>query len=550
MPTITYDKQDLLHLIGKKLSDEQLEEAINSIKPSVEKMGKTEIVIEHTADRPDLFGIEGLARAVRQYLRIDKNARELKAKKSGWKVKCSTVKVRPYIACAVVKNVKLDDLFIKSLMNIQEVLHDSIGKKRRKVAIGMHDLDKIRPPVRYIQAKPGTKMIPLGSDKEMSLADVIKSNPKGKEYGHIISSAESWPLYADAKGIFSFPPIINSERTRVTEKTRRLFVELTGTDKQSVLQTLSIILANLAERGCTIESVDVYYGKRKEATPHLSEDVLELDVSKVNSLLGLELGGREVTGLLEKMGYYSTAGKDKVRVTIPFYRTDILHPVDVIEDIAIAYGYNNFQPKLPQIATVGRPHEMEKLSSKVRNLIAGLGFQEVVTYVLSNEEKQFGRMSSKREDVVEIENPVSSEYSCLRKNLMPGVIGLMASNMHQDYPQKVFEIGDVVLLDGTQETGARNVRKLCCAISDTKVSYEDISSVLDAFARGFGTTYMLKAASHPSFIEGRVAEILAGRKTVGFIGEISPKVLVNWKMEMPIVAFEIIQNQKMVKKSI
>ncbi len=543
MPTITYYKKDLLNLIGKEMPDEQLEEVINLVKPNVEKMTKDEVTVEHTPDRPDLFGIEGLARAVRHYLYIDKKIKRPAIKKSGLTVKAEKIAQRPYIACAVVRKVRMDDYFIRSLMNIQEVLHETIGRKRKKVAIGVHDLDMIKFPVSYTAVKPSTKMVPLESVEEMSLAEVLQKTSKGREYGLILDSSKTWPVFEDKGGIFSFPPIINSDRTKVTEKTKNLFVELTGTDRQAVSNTLNILVHNFSERGFAIESVEISGGK-KETTPIMEERTVELDLADVNRVTGLGIKGKEVVDLLGRMDYESAAKADMVSVTVPYYRADILHPIDIIEDITIAYGYNNFKPELPEVGTVGRPHELEKLTSRVRNLLTGLGFQEITRYILSNDDRQFSRMHTEKESIVEIENPVSAEYTCLRKYLLPGFLEFLASNMHQDYPQKVFEVGDVVVLDGKSETGARNVRKLCCAISDTRVSYEDIASILDSFMRNMGITYMMRAKVHPSFIEGRCAEIVVDGGVIGVIGEVSPMVLSNWKMEMPVVAFEIEVRQK------
>lgn len=539
MPTITYDKQDLLNLIGKKLSDDQLEEVINLIKPSVERIGKDEIVVEHTPDRPDLFGVEGLARAIRCYLEIDRKIKSPTFRKSGLRVICRKVYYRPYIACAVVRNVKLNDYFIKSLMNIQEVLHETVGRKRKKVAIGVHDFDKISFPAEYISVIPETRIVPLESKKEMSLREVLSKNTKGREYGSIVNSNKLWPVYVDSKGVFSFPPIINSDRTKVTNNTKNLFIELTATDRKAVMQALNIMVSNFAERGCTIESVEVRSGSKKEVTPLIKQDIIDLGVGYINEILGLELTSREVLELLKRMGFEAMPRKNKIKVAVPYYRSDILHPVDIVEDIAIAYGYNNFKPEMPEVGTVGKPNDLEKLSSKIRSLIAGLGFQEVVRYVLSSSEKQFGRMNLKNELAVEIENPVSKEYTCLRKYLLPGVLELLSTNMHKDYPQKVFEISDVVYLDANTETGAKNVRKLCCAISDSKVGYEYMSSVVDAYMKNLGIVYTLRSAKHPSFVEGRVAEILIKGKVVGVVGEVSPVVLNNWKIEMPVAAFEI-----------
>ena len=274
MPTITYDKNDLLNLIGKKMSDEQLEEVIHLMKTNVEDKNENEITIELTPDRPDLFGIEGLARAIRQYLGIETGLKKYAIKPASVSIRASDIPYRNHIAAAVIRNVNVNDAFIKSLMNIQDVLTDTIGRKRKKVAIGIHDLDKIIPNFNYIEVDKNEKIIPLDRESEMSLSEILEKHPKGKEYGHIVSEQEKYPVFTDARGIFSFPPIINSEKTRVTENTRSLLVELTGTDRDAVSQTLNIIVTNFADRGATIEALKIFHGEKFESTPKLNANTI------------------------------------------------------------------------------------------------------------------------------------------------------------------------------------------------------------------------------------------------------------------------------------
>ncbi|MEK6910007.1 MAG: phenylalanine--tRNA ligase subunit beta, partial [Candidatus Aenigmatarchaeota archaeon] len=354
MPTITYDKKDLLNLIGKKLSDEQLEDVIHSMKTNVEDKTETEITIELTPDRPDLFGIEGLARAMKQYLGLQNGLKKFTVASPQLHVRASYLPYRPHLAAAVVRNVSMTDAFIRSLMNIQDILTDTIGRKRKKVAIGIHDFDKIIPNINYIEVNPSEKIIPLDTNEEMTLAEALEKISKGKDYGHILSGLKKLPVWTDAKGIFSFPPIINAERTRVTEKTKNLLVELTGTDKEAVLQTLNIIVTNFAERGCTIESVKIFYGEKPDVTPNLNSNLMDVGTDEINKLLGLDLKKTDIIDSLNRMGYDVTENKGLLRVFIPAYRNDILHKVDLIEDVAIGYGFNKFVPQLPSIATVGR----------------------------------------------------------------------------------------------------------------------------------------------------------------------------------------------------
>ncbi len=540
MPTLSYDKKDLLSLIGKNLSDEELEEIINSIKPSVEKITDNEIIIEHTPDRIDLFGIEGLARAVKSYLGIETGLKKYFVEEANFTIKVESVPVRPYIAAAIVKNVDLKDETIKSLMNIQEVLHETIGRKRRKVAIGIHDLNKISPPIKYTQTSKESKILPLEYKDEMSLKEVLQKISKGKEYGYLISKSKLWPVYEDALGIFSFPPIINSERTKVTEKTKNLFIELTGTEKNTVKKTLNIIVTNLAERGGIIQGVRLEYDKKTEITPNLNEDVMELDIQYANKWIGLNLSQNDMIKLLERMGYAAIGiGDNKIEVIIPAYRADILHPIDIIEDIAISYGYNNLIPELPNIFTIGRQHPLEKFSGKIRYLLVGLGFQEIIQPVISNFKDQFEKMNLKKQKIVTISNPVSESYNCLRISLIPSLLKSFAANKHVEYPQKIFEIGDVVIFDDREETMTKNIRTLGSGISDTKANFADISATLEALMKSLNFEYDLIAADNPSFIKGRVAEIYMQGKRIGIVGEINPKVLENWNLEMPVAVFEL-----------
>lgn len=539
MPTITYDKKDLLNLVGKLISDQQLEEVINLIKPNVENSTETEITLELTPDRPDLFGIEGLARAIKQYLGLQSGLKKFVIDSPKIQVKVLHIPQRPYLAAAVIKNVPMTDAFIRSMMNIQEVLAESIGRKRRKVAIGIHDFDKIIPTINYVEANPDEKIIPLDTNEEMTLVESLEKIPKGKEYGNILSGMKKFPVYTDAKGIFSFPPIINSERTRVTEKTVHLFVELTGTDKEAVLQTLNIIVTNFAERGCVIESVKIFYGDKLEVTPNLNPSLMDVGIDEINKLIGLDLKKSDVIDAFSRMGYDVTENKGVLRIFIPAYRTDILHKIDLIEDVAIGYGFNNFVPHLPNLATVGKSHPTEKLSNKLRQLLVGYSFQEIIRPILTNHRNLFDKMNVKRENVIELENPVSEEYVCLRNRLLPSLMEVLSANKHVEYPQNIFEVGDVVIPDENEETMSKTVRKVACVISHSKTGYADLKGIVESLLKQMDIRYSFQETESETFLEGRCANILSNNKTIGMMGEISPVVLEQWKLEMPCSAFEI-----------
>ncbi|TAL46852.1 phenylalanine--tRNA ligase subunit beta [archaeon] len=539
MPTLKYNKKDLQQLIGKKLSDEQLEEVLNLIKPNVEEKTEKEWTIELTADRPDLFGVEGLARAVRQYLEIDEGLKKYPVASSKLAVKVESVPVRPYVASAIVRNVSMTEEMIDSLMNIQEILHDTIGRKRSKVAIGVHDLDTIKPPITYTGVSKEKEMVPLESTETMTLKQVTEENSKGQAYGNLIEHSRLWPVFTDANGIFSFPPIINSDRTKVTPKTKNLFIEVTGTNKQAVKQVLNIFVTNLAERKCKIQSVKLNYGKKSETTPDLSENVIEIEKDSVNKWLGINLDEKQIKELLERMGYDAVVSGSKIEVLVPAYRNDILHAVDIFEDIAIAYGYNNFQVELPNIATIGKPSQLEKFCSNVRHLMAGFEFQEIIRPTLSNVAEQFDKMNVPQEPVIEIENPVSKEYTCLRSWLLPSIVKVLAANKHVSYPQNIFEIGDVVIPDENPETRSKSVRKICGAVSHGKANFAEMKSIVDSLLRNLGIEYTLEPCAHTGYTAGRGAHVFSEGKVIGSFGEVNPKTLENWKLEMPVASFEL-----------
>lgn len=541
MPTVTYNKSELKKLIGKKISDEQLAEVITLIKPNLEKTEGDTITIEHTADRIDLFGAEGLARAVSNYLGFKKGLTKYNVAKPRIEVKVRSVPSRPYVAAAVVRKVKIDKEFFDSMIIIQELLNDSIGRKRKKAAIGIHDLDKIKGPVVYHGASRNDTMVPLDSTEEMKLVDVMENTDKGKIYGEIIKSAKVLPVFSDSMGpmgVISFPPLINSARTAVTQVTKNIFVEITGTDKKVVRDTMAILITNFAER-FAIEGVKLKYDKKSETTPDLSESVTEINVKKVNDYLDLELSAKDVIDLLKRMGYDAVGSADKLEVIVPAFRTDILHPVDVIEDIAIAYGYNNFKPQIPNISTIGGSVGVERISRRASDALVGFGFQEIMSSVLSNTKDQFEKMSLPETNLVEIENPPSSEYTCARISLLPGIMKFLSANKHYEYPQNVFESGDVVIPDKLEETLSRNERRIAGAICHSRSGFAEMKVVVDSLLKNMGLGYTLTSCDSGLYIPGRCVDVYINKKFVGSFGEIHPQVIQKWDIGMPIVAFEL-----------
>ena len=531
MVVIEIDKNDLLNLVGKELTDEQIEETLFLIKIEA-TISNDKIVCELNPDRPDMFSVEGIARGMKGFLGIEKGIKKYDVADSDIILKREKADVRPFIACAIIENVQLTDYLIKSLMQIQEKLHESIGRNRKKVAIGVHDFDKIKPPLVYRDVDEET-FTPLGETREMSIREILSEHPKGKAFAHLLK--DKYPMIYDKEGVISFPPIINSERTKLTENTKNLFIDVTGTDEKAVNIALNILVCNIAERSGKISTVKVS-GKK---TPELEPKEMTIEIEGIDKLLGLSLAENDVADVLERMRYgVSRLKGGKIGLAIPPYRYDILHTVDIVEDIAIGYGYNNIEPLLPKIATIGEQSELEKLSKKIRELMVGLEFQEVLNFVLTNKENNFDKMNVNG-GAVEILNPISSEYSICRTWLLPSLMKVLAANKHREYPQKIFEIGDCVTFDENAETKTKTIRKLAGVISYDNANLTEVKSIVETVLKGFGYEYNIRDCNHPSFIESRCGEIIVNEKSIGFFGEIHPEILGKWELEKPVIAFEI-----------
>jgi phenylalanyl-tRNA synthetase beta chain len=524
MPTLEFEKQTLLKIT--KLSEEEVFEAIANLKGEVKQNGER-MLIELTPERDDLFTLYGLGRAIRNLTSSPKPLK-LEINKSNFIIKAQG-KLRPFIKSFIAKNVSIDEQELRALMNDQENIHKTIGKDRKAVAVGIHDLSKINGNVIiYKDVKEGS-FVPLGYSEEMKLSEVLEKTEKGKAYKSLV---KDFPVFIDSSGIFSFPPILNSERTRVTTSTKDLLIEMTGKEKESVERAYRILLADMLERGCKIFSVAIEKENKIEEEK-IEEEKFEINqkrLKEINKFLGLKLSIEEVFSLLEKMGYR----REENFVVVPFYRGDILHFYDLIEDVAIAFGYKNLKPEIPEIPTFGKINEITILEKKLLSIMVGNSFQEVKTFALSSKEEQ---KLVKEEGIVEIENPISSEFSCYRISLIPSLLKFLSKNKHRKYPQKIFELGYVAEFKNNSYFSKRN---LCALISSEKASIEEAISVLKSLEKALGIKIKLEEFDSKIFIKGRSAKIVdENGKEIGIVGEIAPEVLNFFELELPVVGFEI-----------
>ncbi|MEM1673653.1 MAG: phenylalanine--tRNA ligase subunit beta [Candidatus Bathyarchaeia archaeon] len=552
MPTIEVERGDLEELLGAKLPDdpEELDNLLSFVKGEVKQLSDAEIQIDiKDSNRADLWSAEGIARALRGILGIERGLKEYRVEGDSGVIVYVDERlrnIRPYIGCAVVKGVRLSDAAIRNLMRFQDKLDQTYGRGRRRTSIGLYNFDLIAPPLYYTVSKPSeTRFIPLGFSEELSLEEILERHPKGVEYGHIVKPFEMWPIFIDSRRkVLSFPPIINSnDLGRVTIDTRNVLVEVTGTSFKAVLHTLTNVVLALADRGGKIYSAEIHYPYEDlgvATTPSLEKEKMEIKVDYIRGVIGIPLTLREIIDLIERSRYgVLEADEEKVVVEVPCYRTDIMHPVDVVEDIAIAYDLNRMEPRWPQAVTMGGLARETELRNIVREVMIGLGYQEVLTFSMSNPTTLFTKMNVPCEDVIEVVNPKISSMTCLRNWLIPSLMELLSHNTHVEYPQRIFEVGYCVIRDDKLPNRARDVEKLACVTIHSCAGFSEIKSVLDALFMNLNLEYTLREDVHGSFIEGRFGIIVVEGEEVGIIGEIHPQVLENWGLENPAAALEI-----------
>lgn len=540
MPVVDVYVWDLERLIGKELSIEEIEDSLPKVKCEIEEIEGELVSYEATHDRPDLYSAEGLSVALKGLLGIEKGLYHYRTRGVVGEGIIDGPGYRPYALFAAVYGVSLDDESIRQLMQLQEKVHLTYGRDRRKVSIGLYDMEKIVFPVKYVSADPReAKFVPLDFSEEMNLLEILDRHPKGIAYRHLVMGHEKFPLIVDGEGkIVSFPPIVNSEEFRVTEKTRNILIDVTATDLNAARRVMAIIVTAVSTRGGEVGFVKLEAPWGSEISPKIDPEEIEYDVSLNKRLLGLDIGLEETIGLLEKMRMEAKLKQGTLlTVKYPFYRADILHPVDIAEEVAMAYGYENIEPRVMRPLHPGRENGMEVFTRSVRETMIGLGFLEMNNYMMTNRALMFDKMKLKSDGMIEVSNPKHESYHALRTWIIPQLLSNLSFSKHAGYPQRIFESGDVVKLSKSREI--LEERHLAFVIANKKVTLTDGLAVLKALFDLYRIKYELVALSHPSFIQGRSAKIFVGGEEVGIIGEIHPEVLVNFELEVPVVAAEI-----------
>ncbi len=541
MPVITIDKRYLKRLTEPDLGDEKLAERISKLGFNVESMDEKEISIEITSNRPDLLGAVGLARAINHFSHKSKRFHYQITEEAPLLeivVGAGVRKTRPYIASLAVTGLKFDEVSLANLLNATDKFTETYGRQRKKIAIGLHNLDEVSAPLRY-DAYKNEKFVPLSGTGEMAYSDIIEKTEKGRRYAETIpkSGAKRFPVLKDEKGALALIPIINSERTKVTKETKNLLVDVTGISEYLVNKTADLLAANFMDMGASVRKVQIVYRNKTVITPQLSTDSVRVPVSMLENEIGVEIGVNNVGSLADKMGYESSYTGNIVNFLVPTYRFDVINEQDIVEDIAIAYGYEYIRPAPIRSVNSGGLDTLTIYRSSITEAMAGLGFDQMMNSYLSNDQVNFTMMRMPVEkSAVRIRNPKSESITMMRTWIVPSLLRNIAASQNVPSPLEAFEL-DMAF---TMKNGKPIEGYHMAAVSaGSRSDFNTIKSVYESVSKEMGVECKIEAANHPSFIEGRCAKIVANGKGIGFMGEIHPQVLNNFGIEEPTAALEI-----------
>ncbi len=507
------------------------------------------IRLDLLADRPDLFDAGGLSRALKGYLGLEKGLTEFTLKPGNIKVEVDPAlsekdTYRPYIACAVVEMPPLDQDALREIMRLQENLHWGIGRDRKLASIGVYDLDTIAPPIRYTLVDPDNfQFHPLGMPgQSMTPNQILEEHPKGKAYAELMDKYTRYPILIDSKDlVLAMPPIINSDETKCKTGTTRLFIDVTGAVPGPVYNSLNTLVSALIELGGAAETVTMLHPGGPKETPDLSPKSIAIHYDKARRWLGLDFSPKDFMEYLEKMRLDVAKKDDSYLVHYPVFRTDVRHEVDIFEDVAIGYGYENIHPQMVESLTIGEARPEERISAAVRDVMLGLGFTEIMTLNLHSKDRLFRKFRLEPgDDHVIVQNPKTIEQKVVRCHMLSGIMETFQKNRRKPVPQKIFELGNILAVSSEAETGTAEYRHLTFGLIGPDQGYAGGRSVLDAVLFELGLKGTYKPASHPAFFEGRCAEVTDEQgRWLARIGEVHPEVITNFNLAYPIVLCEL-----------
>ena len=537
MPVVTLYFNRLQKILGRKISIEKIVSTLPLLGLDIEEETKDHVNIEYSPNRPDFSTDYGIVTGLQGLLGLKLDMSKLKIKKGKGAIKAdsSVVKVRPYITAIEARNGTLDGETIRQVIAMQEDLHNGIGRRRKKTSIGIHDLDNVRYPLVYTTVPKTHRFIPLGSQNEMTISEILEKTETGRTYGNLIEDHKRVPIIIDSTdNTLSFPPIINSNLTEVTTKSRNLLIEVTATDKNAAEDTLALVAYTLQSVGFQLFSVRI--SGARNSTPSLDARSMLIDPTLVNLTLGLDISPSVMIKSLRKSRLDAKIKGKKILCTIPRYRTDIFGPIDVVEEIALGHGIQNLEPTIPESTSTGQKNSLTVLLNAARSTMIGLGYSEVLNFELVGKHTQYDLTNRNVSSMISVINSKSQEHHILRDTLLPGLIDILSRNIHEPYPQKIFEIGTVFYKDHP----IKETIHLSCISAYSDASFTEIKSILQSLLKtGFNLDCKTTADTNSMFADGRTASVLIDNDKIGLVGEIAPLVIDNFKLRTPVAGFEI-----------
>lgn len=564
MPKIEVNERIFFDLVEKSYDYKTLEHELTYAKAELDEMPtekepeKRTIKIElNDTNRPDLWSTAGLARLLRIHRSgklsattyDDFMSTKFKSRDSGnriAKVDASLKDIRPFMTAFVISGKPISNEMLIDIIQTQEKLCTNFGRKRKAFSMGVYRVASINWPVTYTTVDPSTCFVPLDSSEPMTLTQILQKHPKGIEYADILKPFDKYPILKDSTGkILSFPPIINSaDLGAVQVGDSDLMVELTGIDMDLLLLATNIVSCDFADAGYKILPVTVVheyetgYGNTI-TTPYYFQEPTRTTLEAINKLLGLGLSLTEVQTALKKMDCKIDIVENTITVYPSPYRNDFLHEVDIVEDVMMGIGVENFKPEIPKEFSVGRLLPATLLGRKLKSIMVGLGFQEMIMNYLGSKKDLIEKMLFDESKVIEIANPMTENYSILRSSVLPSLFMAESSSGTAVYPHRIFEYGKVAYIAPETNTGTATTDSLGFLSVSADANYNEAASIISTLLYFLGVEYQIAESHQQMYIEGRQAAIVVSGLEVGHFGEVSPVVLENWQMQNPAIAGEI-----------
>lgn len=541
MAIVAFELEDLKRL---GLGESETKKAITTLGMSLESTEDGTITIDVTPNRPDMLDIVGFSRAVllvtgkrvpKEKFYSIKNPPITRISVTG-----AVKRTRPFISAAVVKNVNLEGNNLKNLINFTEKFCETYGRKRKKIAIGIYDYDKIDGELTYDASHEG-EFVPLGSNTKSKFSEVLKGHEKGVEYSGILGKGKRklYPHLKDSKGVLSLIPIVNSEEYRVTNSTKNILVEMTGTSRNAIDKALQLIACSFMDAEAEIYPCEIVYPSKARVTPELEYERIRIRKSVIDKTLGISIEEGRIITYANRLGHVAAKYGKNTLVYVPPYRIDVMNYQDIMEDIAIAYGYNKIIPLPVMGVSNGLAEESKEQANRISRLMIGMGFSEAMNFYLTNENTSYASMNHEADEhsTIKVGYAKTESITMLRTSILPLLMQNLGNSMHESMPQRIFEIGKVfrmengVVIDDTH---------IGIASEHSRANYSEVKAIVIELLGFLGLKdYDISELDDGAFIKGRCAEVIVGKEQIGYFGEISPKVLNNFRLEEPVVAAEI-----------